>query len=59
MQTTNMKIRVLQDLKIWLEERSIRNFRSMNAELNAILAAIREGEITDTPGNGFHRFAST
>lgn len=50
-----MRIRVPEDLKEWLEGRSIRNFRSMNKELVAILASIREGEENDP--EGFRRLA--
>ncbi|MEC5293816.1 Arc domain-containing protein [Aurantimonas sp. C2-6-R+9] len=32
------------DLKGWLENRSTRHFRSMNAELVAILSAARQAE---------------
>jgi len=48
-------VRLPADLKDWLETRSIRNFRSMNAELVAMLTAIREGEKT---GSGFEKFAN-
>lgn len=51
-------VRMPSDLKAWLEDRSIKNFRSMNAELVAILTALREGEEADAPGEGFRRFAS-
>lgn len=51
-------VRIPADLKDWLEDRSIRHFRSMNAELIAILTALREGEETDAEGQGFRRFAS-
>ncbi|WP_119257085.1 Arc family DNA-binding protein [Shinella zoogloeoides] len=44
MQTKEFKIRLPEDLKAWLENRSIRNFRSMNKELVALLSAIRDGE---------------
>jgi len=59
MQIADMKVRLPADLKGWLEMRSIRNHRSMNKEFVAILAAVREGEETDAPGEGFRRFAST
>lgn len=58
MTTNMMRIRVPANLKEWLEDRTILNFRSMNAELVAILTAVREGEETDAPGEGFRRFAS-
>ena len=32
------------DLKDWLEDRGTRNFRSMNAELIAILSAAKQAE---------------
>lgn len=48
-------VRLSADLKKWLETRSIRNFRSMNAELVAMLSAIREGEKS---GGGFENFAN-
>lgn len=48
-------VRLPADLKDWLETRSIRNFRSMNAELVAMLSAIREGEKT---GSGFEKLAN-
>lgn len=40
-------IRLPDDLKQWLEERSARHFRSQNSELIAILDAIRNGEASD------------
>lgn len=55
MTTKMMRIRLPEDLKGWMETRSIRNFRSQNAELVAILSAIREGENT---GRGFENFAN-
>jgi hypothetical protein len=51
-----MKIRLPRDLKDWLEDRSIRNFRAMNAELVAILSTLRKGE--DEDPEGFRRFAN-
>lgn len=48
-------VRLPADLKQWLETRSIRNFRSRNAELVAILSAIREGEAR---GSGFEKLAN-
>lgn len=48
-------VRMPKDLKTWLETRSIRNFRSQNSELVAILTALREGEES---GSGFERFAN-
>lgn len=51
-------VRMPANLKEWLEDRSIRNFRNANAEIVAILAAVREGEETDAPGEGFRPFAS-
>jgi hypothetical protein len=48
-------VRLPVDLKEWLESRSVRNFRSMNAELVAMLSAIREGEKT---GSGFEKLAN-
>lgn len=56
MQITDMKVRLPADVKAWLESRSIRNFRSMNKELVAILTALRAGEENDP--EGFKRFAS-
>lgn len=53
--STPTSIRIPADLKEWLETRSIRNFRSMNAELVAILSAIREGEAS---GTGFEKLAN-
>lgn len=44
MQTERANVRLPADLKAWIENRSIRNFRSMNAEINAILSAVRHGE---------------
>lgn len=58
MQTERASIRMPGDLKAWLETRSIRNFRSLNAELIAILTALRAGEESDPESEGFHRFAS-
>jgi len=55
MSTKMMRIRLPEDLKGWMEARSIRNFRSQNAELVAILSAIREGEKT---GSGFEKLAN-
>jgi plasmid stability protein len=55
---TTFTLRLPRDLKDWVEDRSIRHHRSMNKELVAILAAIRAGEETDVPGEGFHRFAT-
>ena len=55
MQTKELKIRVPADLKDWVEDRSIRNFRKMNAEVLAILTAVRKGEEDDP--EGFRRFA--
>lgn len=49
------KLRLPEDLKQWTEARSIRNHRSMNKELVAILAAIRDGEAN---GDGFEKFAN-
>lgn len=43
------------DLKGWLEVRSVRNHRSMNSELIAILSAIRDDEAN---GSGFERLAN-
>lgn len=48
-------VRLPADLKEWLEERSIRHFRSQNSELVAILDALRKGEENDP--EGFRRFA--
>lgn len=48
-------LRLPRDLKQWAEDRSIRNGRSLNAEITAILAALREGEKT---GDGFEHFAN-
>lgn len=50
-----LMIRLPQELKQWIEDRSIRNFRSMNAEVLAILDAVRTGEDDDPAG--FRRFA--
>lgn len=55
MQAKEFKIRLPEDLKEWVETRSIRNFRSMNKELVAILTALRAGEEDDP--EGCHRFA--
>jgi len=55
MTTKMMRIRLPEDLKEWMETRSIRNFRSQNAELVAILSALRDGE---ERGQGFERFAN-
>jgi plasmid stability protein len=57
MKTKELKLRLPEDLKIWVENRSIRHHRSTNKELVAILDALRKGEETDAPGEGFHRFA--
>lgn len=51
-----ISIRIPEDLKQWLEERSIRNFRPLSKELVAILDALRKGEEDDP--DGFHRFTS-
>lgn len=48
-------IRLPADLKEWAETRSIRNHRSLNREIIAILSAIREGEKS---GAGFDVFAN-
>lgn len=48
-------VRLSADLKYWVETRSIRNHRSMNAEINAILAAVRHGE---EHGSGMECFAN-
>ena len=50
-----MRIRLPEDLKGWMEARSIRNFRSQNAELVAILSTIRDGEKNS---NGFEKLAN-
>ncbi|WP_313193706.1 Arc family DNA-binding protein [Shinella zoogloeoides] len=50
-------VRIPADLKGWLEDRSIKNFRSMNAELVAILSALRKGEEDDP--EGFAKFGVT
>lgn len=55
MTTKMMRIRLPEDLKEWMEARSIRNYRSMNKELVAMLSAIREAEKT---GSGFEKFAN-
>ena len=51
MKSTNridLKVRLPSDLKDWLENRSIRNFRKMNAEITAILSALRDAEKNTT-----------
>ncbi|MCJ2873931.1 Arc family DNA-binding protein [Agrobacterium sp. 33MFTa1.1] len=48
-------VRLPADLKEWLETRSIRNHRSINKELVAVLSAVREGEKT---GSGFEKLAN-
>ncbi|EKF17161.1 Arc family DNA-binding protein [Nitratireductor pacificus] len=48
-------IRLPIEIKEWAESRSIRNHRSMSAEIVAILSAIRDGEKT---GTGFEGFAN-
>jgi len=48
-------VRLPADLKEWLESRSIRNFRSLNAELVAILSTIRNGEAN---GSGSEKLAN-
>lgn len=55
MSTSMMRIRLPEDLKQWAETRSIRNHRSMNSEINAILEAVRRGE---NHGSGMERFAN-
>lgn len=45
-----ISVRIPADLKQWLEERSIRNFRPMSQELVAILSALRKGEEDDPEG---------
>ena len=50
MQTAEMKIRLPEDLKKWVESRSIRNCRKMNGEIVALLSAIRRGEEDDPEG---------
>lgn len=53
MQTTiMMRIRLPEDLREWIEDRSNRNFRSMNKEIVAILSALRRGEEDDPEGFG-------
>lgn len=37
-------LRLPLELKEWIENRSIRNYRSMNGEIVAILSAIRDDE---------------
>ena len=48
-------LRLPSDLKKWAEARSIRNARSLNAEITAILSAIRDGEEN---GDGFEKLAN-
>ncbi len=48
-------LRLPRELKQWAETRSIRNSRSLNAEINAILAAVRLGE---EHGSGMENFAN-
>lgn len=48
-------IRLPMEIKEWAENRSIRNHRSMSAEIVAILSVIREGEKT---GSGFEKLAN-
>jgi hypothetical protein len=48
-------IRLPIEIKEWAENRSIRNHRSMSAEIVAILSAIRDGE---KAGSGFEKFAN-
>ncbi|MEQ1938035.1 hypothetical protein ABMA46_07265 [Mesorhizobium sp. CN5-321] len=55
MSNSPTSIRFPEDLKQWAETRSIRNHRSVSAEVVAILTAVREGEET---GSGFERFAN-
>ena len=44
MKDIKMSIRFPAQLREWIEDRSIRNHRSMNNEIVAILSAIRESE---------------
>lgn len=39
-----LKVRLPEDLKAWVERRSARNFRSMNGEIIAILTEVHKGE---------------
>lgn len=55
MTTSMMRTRLPPDLKKWLETRSIRNFRSMNAEIVAILFELRCHE---QQGTGLEYFAN-
>lgn len=48
-------IRLPNELRAWAETRSIRNYRSLSAEIVAILTAVRCGEIEM---NGFERLAN-
>lgn len=52
---SSTSIRFPKEIRDWLETRSIRNFRSVGAEVVAILTAVREGEKT---GLGFEKFAN-
>lgn len=55
MQVSEMRIRLPKELKEWAENRSIRNHRSMNGEIVAILSAIRDGEKN---GDGSEKLAN-
>lgn len=56
--TTSIKftLRIPAELKEWIKTRSIRNVRSTNTEIQAILAAVKQGE---EAGTGFERFANS
>lgn len=51
--TKAMSIRLPQDLAQWIKDRSIRNLRSTNKEIVAVLAAIREGGKPTLPEAAF------
>lgn len=50
-----MSIRLPEELKFWAVTRSIRNHRSVSAEISAILTNVRQGE---ERGSGFESFAN-
>jgi hypothetical protein len=51
-----MKAYIPADLKEWLEDRSVKNFRSTSKELAAILSALRRAEEDDP--EGFAKFGT-
>ena len=55
MSNTPTSIRLPPELKKWAETRSVRNHRSVNREIIAVLSAIRDGEKS---GEGFEAIAN-